>query len=65
MTDALELMTPGEVASRFRVNPKTVTRWADKGLLRAVRTPGGHRRFVAADVRAWFEKAGLDRKGAG
>ena len=45
-----ELLTPGEVASLLRVDPKTVTRWAAAGRLRSVRTPGGHRRFFGADV---------------
>lgn len=46
------LMTPGEVASLFRVDPKTVTRWAAAGRIRSIRTPGGHSRFWASDVRA-------------
>lgn len=44
------LMTPGEVATLFRVTPKTVTRWAEAGKLPALRTLGGHRRFPARDV---------------
>ena len=40
------LMTPAEVAALFRVDPKTVTRWADAGKLTAVRTLGGHRRYL-------------------
>ena len=44
------LLTPGEVAAIFGVNPKTVTRWERSGRLRAVRTLGGHRRFVAGEV---------------
>lgn len=44
------LLTPGEVAALFRVDPKTVTRWAQEGKLEAVRTLGGHRRFKAAEV---------------
>lgn len=39
------LLTPGEVAKLFRVDPKTVTRWAAAGRIPSVRTPGGHRRF--------------------
>lgn len=35
----------------FRVDPKTVTRWAQAGKLSAVRTLGGHRRFHEAEVR--------------
>jgi excisionase family DNA binding protein len=44
------LLTPGEVAVMFRVDPKTVTRWAQAGKLSAVRTLGGHRRFLEAEV---------------
>jgi excisionase family DNA binding protein len=47
-----QLMTPGEVARLFRVDPKTVTRWAKSGKLPAIRTLGGHRRFRVADIRA-------------
>jgi excisionase family DNA binding protein len=39
------LLTPAEVASLFRVDLKTVGRWAKAGRLDSVRTPGGHRRF--------------------
>lgn len=44
------LLTPGEVASLFRVDPKTVTRWASAGRIGSIRTPGGHRRFREAEV---------------
>lgn len=47
-----ERLTPREVAVLFRVDPKTVTRWANAGKLPAIRTPGGHRRFRESDVRA-------------
>jgi excisionase family DNA binding protein len=46
-----DLLTPGEVAVMFRVNPKTVTRWARSGKISAVRTLGGHRRFRASEIR--------------
>ncbi len=45
-----ELLTPAEVASLFRVDPKTVTRWAKAGKLTSIRTLGGHRRFRAEEV---------------
>jgi excisionase family DNA binding protein len=45
------LLTPGEVASLFRVDPKTVTRWASAGRIGSIRTPGGHRRFRESEVR--------------
>ena len=44
------LLTPGEVALMFRVNPKTVTRWASAGRIGSIRTPGGHRRFRESEV---------------
>jgi len=46
------LLTPGEVAALFRVDPKTVTRWAVSGRISSIRTPGGHRRFRESEVRA-------------
>ena len=45
------LLTPSEVATLFRVDPKTVTRWAKAGKLSAIRTLGGHRRFHEDEVR--------------
>ena len=46
------LLTPSEVAALFRVDPKTVTRWAKAGKLTAVKTLGGHRRYKESEVRA-------------
>jgi len=45
------LLTPGEVALIFRVDPKTVTRWASAGRIGSIRTPGGHRRFRESEVK--------------
>ena len=46
------LLTPAEVASLFRVDPKTVTRWAKAGKLTAIRTLGGHRRYRQSEVQS-------------
>ena len=51
------LLTPGEIARMFRVDPKTVTRWAQNGLLTPIRTLGGHRRYQASDVNALLSDA--------
>lgn len=51
-----DLLTPGEVAVMFRVNPKTVTRWARAGKISAVRTLGGHRRFRASEIRGVLQE---------
>ncbi len=45
------LLTPSEVAALFRVDPKTVTRWAKAGKLTSIRTLGGHRRFKESEVK--------------
>lgn len=45
------LLTPAEVAALFRVDPKTVGRWATAGRITTIRTLGGHRRFRASEVR--------------
>src|SRR3954451_21567947 len=50
------LLTPSEVAALFRVNPKTVTRWARAGKLTAIRTLGGHRRFRVSEIRRCLEE---------
>lgn len=42
-----DYLTPGQAAGILGVSPKTVSRWADAGLLRCVVTLGGHRRFEA------------------
>ncbi|MEP7017043.1 MAG: BldC family transcriptional regulator [Actinomycetota bacterium] len=49
--EAEALLTPAEVASLFRVDPKTVTRWAKAGKLTSLRTLGGHRRYIESEVR--------------
>ncbi|MCW2777879.1 MAG: DNA-binding protein [Frankiales bacterium] len=50
--EAEALLTPAEVASMFRVDPKTVTRWAKSGKLTSIRTLGGHRRYREAEVKS-------------
>jgi excisionase family DNA binding protein len=55
--DTERLLTPAEVAAMFRVDPKTVTRWARDGRLTAVRTLGGHRRYLEAEVLALLRAA--------
>jgi excisionase family DNA binding protein len=41
----------GRVARALGVDPKTVARWCDAGKVRCIRTPGGHRRIPASEVR--------------
>jgi excisionase family DNA binding protein len=53
--DAEALLTPSEVATLFRVDPKTVTRWAKAGKLTSIRTLGGHRRYRESEVRSLLD----------
>ncbi|MBB3049277.1 DNA binding domain-containing protein, excisionase family [Prauserella aidingensis] len=57
------LLTPGEVAALFRVDPKTVTRWATAGRIGSIRTPGGHRRFREAEVNELLAELTTDPGG--
>jgi excisionase family DNA binding protein len=50
-----DLLTTGEVARMFRVDPKTVSRWVKENKLPAIRTPGGQYRFVRATVEKFAE----------
>ncbi len=56
-SDQEVLLTPAEVAALFRVDPKTVTRWAKAGKLTAIRTLGGHRRYRQSEVQALLKTA--------
>jgi excisionase family DNA binding protein len=56
MEKPTELMTTKEVAQLFRVDPKTITRWARTGKLKCVRTLGGHRRFKRSEVENAFKE---------
>lgn len=58
------LLTPAEVATMFRVDPKTVTRWAKAGKLTSIRTLGGHRRYREAEVRALLNGTASPKSGA-
>lgn len=59
--DADPLLTPAEVAALFRVDPKTVTRWAKAGKLTSIRTLGGHRRYRADEVNALLHSFPMPR----
>ena len=45
----------GVACRMMGANEATLRRWADRGLIRSYRTPGGHRRFVLTDLRAVTE----------
>jgi excisionase family DNA binding protein len=59
------LLTPAEVASLFRVDPKTVTRWAKAGKLTSIRTLGGHRRYKESEVKSLLTSISKPTNGNG
>ena len=59
------LLTPAEVASLFRVDPKTVTRWAKAGKLTSIRTLGGHRRYKDSEIKALLNSVSGNNKSNG
>lgn len=57
------LLTPAEVAALFRVDPKTVTRWARAGKISSIRTLGGHRRYRELEVSQLLHGVPVQRDG--
>lgn len=57
--DFKDYFTPTEVAQLFMVSPVTVRQWAQKGLLRAALTAGGHRRFLRQELVRFAHERGL------
>lgn len=50
-----DLLTTREVAKALGVGTTSIKRWADSGLLRCVKTPGGHRRFPRDAVETFMQ----------
>ncbi len=52
-----DLITSAEAAKLAGVGTTAIKRWSDSGLLRCVKTAGGHRRFHRRDVEQFLLKA--------
>lgn len=52
----MELLSPAEAAGRLGVSVRTLDRYVAQGLIRPLRTPGGHRRFRPADLDRLVEQ---------
>ncbi len=55
-------LTPNEAAALLMVAPATLRVWADKGLLKALTTAGGHRRFLRDELERFRHDQGLDSR---
>ncbi len=55
------LLTPAEAAAVLGVDTKNVGRNAERHGLRIHWTPGGHRRYDAAEIRALAERRARER----
>jgi excisionase family DNA binding protein len=49
------MLRTSDVAALFEVSERTALEWARRGQIPSVRTPGGHRRYPAAGIRAALE----------
>lgn len=59
-TEQTEYLTPNEVAGLLLVSPITIRQWAQKGLLKAQTTAGGHRRFARSEVERFAREKGVE-----
>jgi excisionase family DNA binding protein len=57
-------LTPNEAARLLMVSPITIRQWAQKGILEAQTTAGGHRRFSREVIEAFARKRGIQVPGA-
>jgi excisionase family DNA binding protein len=58
-TNRLGLST-SEAARELGVSLSTIRRWSDLGYLGSYRTPGGQRRFSAAQIESFLESLAQD-----
>jgi len=54
-----DVMTPAEASEVLGVSPRTLSRWAREGRIRAIVTLGGHRRFIRTEIEAVARRMGL------
>lgn len=59
MTDRPKLITTHDLAAMLQMDPSTISKWVDKGMLLAYRTPGGHRRIRAQDTIDFLQRHGI------
>ena len=50
--DEVTYLRPGEAARILRVHERTLTRMADRGQVKSITLPSGHRRYEASGILA-------------
>ncbi|HBL10018.1 MAG TPA: IS607 family transposase [Cyanobacteria bacterium UBA11162] len=45
-------LTPQQVKDKYGYHPKTLAEWADQGKIQCIKSPGGHRRYLASSLDA-------------
>ncbi len=45
-------LTPKQVYKQYGYHPKTLADWADEGKIECIKSPGGHRRYLASSLEA-------------
>ncbi len=58
-------LTLSAASKLLGVHPATLRQWADAGKIPSYRTPGGHRRFLAEDLREFLVQASHSAPGEG
>ena len=56
---AEDLLTTGQASKMCAVDPRTIARWADSGLVRSHRTAGGRRRMLRSDLLDFMRSHGM------
>jgi CheY-like chemotaxis protein len=59
ITPVARYYTSHQVGNLLQVNPSSVVKWINDGLLHAFRTPGGHRRVAATELVRFAQHHGM------
>ena len=57
-----KLISIQEAATLLSVSTKTLRRWDDEGVLSAIKTAGGHRRYLLDDIEKYMNTYVADKK---
>jgi excisionase family DNA binding protein len=60
MPPVKKYLSPKQVAQMLMVSTESIRLWAEKGVIKATTTVGGHRRFKLDDVRAFAKENDID-----